>query len=106
MQLIPLSAIPSQTLNVVLDGQYCTISVYWRQTRLYLDLTVAGNIICVGRICQNRVNVLQIPVRGFYGTLHFFDVEGDSHPSWEQLGSRFLFLFASEGETLPEKMEF
>lgn len=106
MEVIPLLPIAAQTLNIVLDGQYCTLSVYWKQTRLYLDLTVGGEVICAGRICQNRVDVLQIPVRGFTGSLHFWDIEGDRPPCWEQLNTRFFLVYVPEGETLPASLEF
>lgn len=106
MIVIPTSPIAAQTFNIVLDGQYCTISLYWKQTRLYFDLTVGATSVCVGRICQNRVNILQVPVRGFSGTLHFWDMEGDSPPNWEKLNSRFYLVYVSEGETFPPSLEF
>ena len=106
MEVIPLSAVPAQTLNVVLDGQNCTISIYWRQTHLYLDLAVGSTIICTGWICQNKANVLQVPVRGFNGSLHFWDVEGDRAPQWENLGSRYFLVFVLENEDLPKSLEF
>ena len=106
MEVIPLSAIPAQILNVVLNGQYCTLSIYWKQTRLYLDLNVGAAVICAGRICQNKVDILQVPVRGFTGSLHFWDMEGDHPPQWEQLNSRFFLVYVPEGEALPASLEF
>lgn len=106
MNTIPISPIAAQTFNVVLDGQYCTISLYWRQNRLYLDLNVGSDVICVGRICQNKVDIIQIPVRGFNGSLHFWDSEGDRPPYWQQLNSRYFLLFAQEGEDIPSVLEF
>lgn len=106
MQVIPLSSIPNQIFNVVLDAQNCTISVYWKQKRLYIDLTVGADIICVGRICQNRANILQVPVRGFNGTLHFWDTEGDRYPMWDKLNTRYFLVYVSEGEILPDELEF
>ena len=105
MQIIPLSQIPAQTFNVVLDGQYCTISLYWRQERLYLDLTVGTTGICQAAVCQNRAEVLQSKSPNFHGALHFVDVEGDRPPHWEGLytGSfgRWILVYAEAGEVLP-----
>lgn len=106
MQVIPLTNIPAQTFNVVLDGQYCTIAVYWKQTRLYLDLTVGATVICAGRVCENRANILQVPLRGFKGSLHFWDMEGDCAPLWSRVNERYFLVYVSEGEALPDNLRF
>lgn len=110
MQQIPLSHIPAQTLHVVLSGQYCTISVYWRQERLYLDLSVGTTVICQGAICQNRADVLQSKSRHFSGTLHFYDMEGDRPPQWERLhtgaSGRWALLYLEDGEEVPEALRY
>ncbi len=87
MKLIPLARIPGQSLNIVLAGQNCTIDLYWRQARLYLDLSVDGRSVCQGAICQNGSGVLSSPSRHFNGNLHFIDLEGDNPPHWEGLYS-------------------
>ena len=106
MQQIPLAQIPAQTLNVVLSGQYCTISVYWRQTRLFLDLSVGAAAICRGAVCENRADVLQSKSQNFAGTLHFFDLGGDSPPHWERLNDRWILLYLEAGEYIPEKLRY
>ena len=106
MRIIPLSAIPNQTLNAILGGQDCALAVYWRQDRLYLDLVCNGHAIVVGAICENRANVLQSEQLYFKGSLHFFDMQGDRPPLFEGLGSRWFLLFVDEGETVPESLRF
>lgn len=112
MQIIPLNATPAQTFNILLDGQKCTITLYWRQVRFYLDLAVGNTPICVGAICQNRASIVQSTAQGltqaqsFAGSLHFFDSTGDAPPHWQGLGSRFQLLFIPEGEPLPEELRF
>ena len=110
MQQIPLSQIPAQTLNVVLAGQYCTLSLYWRQTRLYLDLSVGPVEICRGAVCQNRAEVVQPYVPNFSGRLHFFDTEGDRPPQWNGVhtgaSGRWLLVYVEEGEALPEELRY
>jgi len=110
MRQIPLSPIPAQTLQVVLSGRYCTISLYWRQSRLYLDLSAGGAVICQGAICQNRADVLQSKHPDFSGALHFYDLQGDRPPGWEGLhngsSGRWMLLYAEEGEVLPEVLKF
>ena len=41
-QTIPLQPVPSQTLQVVLDGQQCAISVYMKNQCMFFDLRSAG----------------------------------------------------------------
>ncbi len=110
MQQIPLSQIPAQTFNVLLAGQYCTISVYWRQERLYLDLAVGATAICQGAVCQNRAGVVQSRSQNFTGTLHFIDLEGDSAPHWEKLhdgnSGRWALLYAEDGEEISSNLRF
>ncbi len=110
MQQIPLSQIPAQTFNVVLSGQYCTISIYWRQERLYLDLNVGAVAVCRGAVCQNRADVLQSRSQDFAGTLHFFDLEGDRPPQWERLhngaSGRWVLVYIEDGEELPLKLRY
>lgn len=110
MQLIPLTRIAAQTLNVVLSGQYCTLSVFWRQERLFLDLSVGSTAVCRGAVCQNRADIIQSRSRSFSGTLHFIDLEGDEPPRWDKLytGSdgRWPLLYVPEGEELPEVLRY
>ena len=106
MQIIPLSRLPAQTLNVVLDGQYCTISLYWRQVRLYLDLFVGAKLICQGAVCQNRADVLQSRSHDFNGTLHFFDLDGELAPQWAGLNGRYSLVYVADGEELPEGLRY
>lgn len=110
MQQIPLSQIPSQTLNIVLAGQNCTLALYWRQERLYLDFSVGAAVICRGAVCQNRADVLQSRSQDFAGTLHFFDLEGDRPPQWERLhtgtSGRWVLVYVDDGEELPQKLRY
>ena len=102
MKQIPLTNIPAQTFSVILDDQLCVISIYWRQERLYLDLSSNDIIICLGAICQNKADIVQSRSQLFTGKLFFFDTEGDRPPYWEGLNSRDILLYVSEGEESPD----
>ena len=105
MKEIPLTSIPSQEFNVILGGQHCTISLYWRQVRLYLDLMADSHVICRGAICQNKAEIVQSRTQGFKGSLYFLDLEGDRPPHWERLNTRYVLLYLEEGEDDPFKAE-
>lgn len=98
MKQIPLSAIPSQKIKVVLDDQDCEISVLMRGPNLYLDLTVDGVVIQQGAITLDFVSVIQIPSRYFSGTLAFIDTQGNAAPRYDGLGDRWQLCYWSAGE--------
>jgi len=61
MIAVPLSPIPSQSFQIVLNGQDCEIEVLTRGEHIFLNLTVDGELIQAGAICVNLVPIVQIP---------------------------------------------
>ncbi len=106
MQNIPLSPIPAQTFQIVLDDQQCCISLYQRGQRIYLDLDVDDEPVCRGAICQNRASIVQSPTRLFSGSLHFWDTLGDEPPRYDLLDTRFQLMYISKDEELPDELKF
>lgn len=110
MVIVPLSQTASQRLYTVLDDQACTLALYWRQERLYLDLSVGSILICQGAICQDRASIVQSPSRDFSGSLHFVDMEGASPPRWNGLytgrAGRWVLVYVPDGEELPEGLRY
>jgi len=112
MLQIPLSAVPSQTLNIVLDGQSCQIAVYQKQpitdeygvaAGLFFDLIVSGESIVTTRRCIDRTPILQdAQYFGVVGEFMFLDTlatEGGPPtfnglpPYYTGLGSQFVLLY-------------
>lgn len=107
MQEIPLSPIPSQTLQIVLAGQNVQISVNSKNgydftddtlsTQLqviFFDLTVNGVSITVGQNCLNLKRLLlNRQYLGVIGDFMFVDTQGVSDPEYAGLGSRWLLLY-------------
>lgn len=87
MLVIPLQATPSQSVNVLLANQACTINVYTRTTGLYCDLFVAGNLIIGGVLCLDAVRIVRDLYLGFVGDLAFFDMRGSNDPTFDGFGS-------------------
>ncbi|MDR1396856.1 MAG: hypothetical protein LBJ14_03915 [Desulfarculales bacterium] len=110
MQQIPLTQIPAQSFKVILADQYCTISIRWRQERLYLDLEVGQSVICRGAICQNRADIVQSRSQNFAGTLHFIDLEGNRPPHWQGLhtgtSGRWALVYVGADEEAPQTLRF
>lgn len=106
MKRVPLAAVPSQTLTIVLAQQACQIAVYTRGALMYLDLTVGGVAIVTGRICRNLARLLRdAGYRGFVGDFVFVDtqtamvLDGDD-PNYLGLEDRFQLVYL-EAADLP-----
>lgn len=91
MDTIPISALPSQTLSITLNGQYCLISVYQKSTGVYLDLTVNAKPICSTAICRDRVGIVRL--LGFVGQLRFVDTQGTNDPDYTGFNTRYKLTY-------------
>lgn len=94
--VIPLSNIPAQRFNIVLDGLYCTIKLYQRGARLYMDLETVTEPIFAGAVCLHGAQVNQSPYPDFTGVLYFFDTRGQSAPQYGGLNERWYLIYLSE----------
>ena len=86
MKAIPLAAIPSQQIQVTLNGQNCQVNVYQKTTGLYFDLTVNGSPVTSGVRCLNFAELLADRQYLFTGDFLFFDTQGDTDPVYTGLG--------------------
>lgn len=112
MLQIPLSAVASQTLSIVLDGQSCQIAVYQKQpivdeygvaAGLFFDLAIGGVPIINTARCLDRTRLLlDRQYLGVVGDFMFLDTtatEGGpptfngASPYYTGLGSQFVLLY-------------
>lgn len=98
---IPITPAPSQTFQIVLDGQNCTIALYQRGGSLYMDMMVGQAVVWTGFICRDRLGVNPYGYLPFRGQLYFVDTLGGTDPSYDGLGARWGLLFVPAGETPP-----
>lgn len=103
---ISVQQLPNQQFTVILNGQYCTISLYQKDQRMYMDLANGDVAVCTGAICLNGVDVVQDRIGVFSGTIHFVDNEGQQAPQFDGLMSRYFMLYVSEDEELPELLSY
>ena len=95
IQVIPISAIPSQSFTIKLGTQNCAIKIYQLETGLYFDLTLEGNVIVATMICLNLVGLVRESYLDFTGQLGFVDTQGTSDPTYDGLGTRYLLVYQS-----------
>lgn len=99
MQTIPLSPIPAQSLQIVLDGQNCQIAVYQKSTGLYFDLALNGAPITTTAIARDEAEILHDRrYLGFAGDFMFVDTQGSADPVYTGLGDRWLLVYLSAAD--------
>lgn len=96
MQTIALDNVPSQDFNVMLDGQYCQISVYTTSYGLFLDLSINDIPIATGNLCQDRNPIIIKAYLGLQGKLMFVDMKGINDPTYDELGTRYVLFYFSQ----------
>lgn len=103
MQEIPLRATGNQTLQVVLEGQNCSLRLYTRNLSdgvetLFCDLSIDQDPVFYGCPCLDGLPMPLYAWLGMTGQLVFVDMEGDEAPRWSGLGSRWKLLYMSPAE--------
>ena len=95
MSVVPLGAVPAQTLGITLDGQSCGMRLYQRNTGgTFMDLTLSGSPICVASILRYGSRALQDrQYLGFKGDFTLVDTHGTSNPLFAGLGARFQMVY-------------
>ena len=112
--IVPLSPAASQSVNVTLNNQVCTINVYGKTlfvpisppgmiitdppvyqniNPVFLDLYVNDTLIIGGVPCLNQTFIVRDPYLGFIGDLIFVDTQGSEDPFISGLGTRFLLTY-------------
>lgn len=90
---VPLTAVPSQTLNITLASQSCTLNVYQKFYGLFMDVLVNNTPIIQGVLCENLNLIVRSLYLGFTGDFVFFDTQGTSDPYYTGLGSRYALIY-------------
>lgn len=87
---------------ITLDEQDCKIALYERNGRMFLDLTVNGQVIQQGAIVQSGMGIIQVATAAFAGQLVVVDTGTQAMhqqpPRYEGLDSSWILLFMSAEE--------
>jgi hypothetical protein len=98
MQQIPIQALPSQQIQVTLDGQLCAFSIYVKNQCMFFDAVVNGATIAYAVQCKNMVQLIPTAYLGFTGVLILFDTQGTSDPVYTGLGTRWQLLYLDSSD--------
>jgi hypothetical protein len=98
MLVVPLSAVPNQTIVVSLGQQACRLNVRQKRTGMFADILVNEQPVVLGVICQNLNPLVRGEYLGFAGNLCFVDNQGSDDPDYTGLGSRFSLVYSGADE--------
>jgi hypothetical protein len=101
MLIVPLQAVPNQTVSVSLNNQVCQINVYLKGAFLFVDLYVNNVLIIGGVIAQNLNRIVRDLYLGFEGDLAFIDNMGSTDPIYTGLGERYSLAYLLPSELNP-----
>lgn len=100
MQVVPVQALPNQTLQVQLGGQACTINIFQYAYGLFATLSVGTQIIVASSICQNLNRIVRDVYFGFVGDFVFVDTQGSTDPVYTGLGGRYQLVYLSTDDLM------
>lgn len=95
IQIIPISAVASQSFTIQLNNQNCMINLNQKNTGLFFDLFIDESPIVQSMICLNLVGLIREEYLGFVGQLAFVDTKGTSDPYYTGLGTQYLLIYQS-----------
>ncbi|MBL7235918.1 MAG: hypothetical protein JJK57_05080 [Komagataeibacter hansenii] len=98
-QVIPLSAIAAQSVNVVVSQQVMRLDIRQRATGLFIDISCRDTPVLCGVMCRDRTWIVRDGYFGLPGDFAFLDLEGTSDPSCDGLGGRYVLTYR-EGQNV------
>lgn len=97
---VPLSALPSQELSLVLGNQDVTVRVLTRGDYLYLDVLNEDTPIILGQLIVSNANLLPSGLTNFVGNFRMVDTNGNADPEYIGLGERWQLLYLSDEDLI------
>jgi Domain of unknown function (DUF6983) len=95
MLIVPTQPIANQTLQVQLNGQACTLTIFQSNYAMFMTVAIGTALIVSNVPCQNLNRIIRDLYLGFSGDFVFLDTKGTSNPVYTGLGNRWLLIYLS-----------
>ena len=101
---IPISQVPNQTLQVIINNQVVTITIQTRQTLgqywTYMDISVGGNYIVAGIQCTTLPIIPYDYLSDYFaGNFIFVNTDGsDNPPAYTSFNDTQLLIFYNDSD--------
>lgn len=94
MLIVPISAIPAQSFQCVLNNQNCTITIKKRGEYCYFSLICNGETVTENTVCLAGNNLVPYNNPYFVGSLFFIDTNGYYDiPKYELFNTRYKLCY-------------
>jgi hypothetical protein len=100
MKIIPLGAVPSQTMSVVLGGQNCQLALYQKSTGVFMDVRMSGAGVALAVLVRDRNRIVRLDDGTFIGDLLMYDTQGVSDPDYNGFGTRYKLAYIEPSDEL------
>lgn len=98
MQTVPTQPIANQTMQVQLNGQACTLTIFQSSYGLFMTVQIGTTVIISNVLCENLNRIVRDAYLGFSGDFVFFDTQGSSDPIYTGLGTRWLLMYLAPAD--------
>lgn len=98
MLIVPVQALPNQTLQSQLGGQAIILAIYQTTFGLFMDVTNNGVLTIAGVICENGNRIVRDVYLGLIGDFAWFDTQGTNDPIYIGLGSRYVLIYLEDAD--------
>ncbi|WP_267550389.1 phage baseplate plug protein [Rhizobium rhizogenes] len=98
MLIVPLQAIPNQTITTTLASQVTQLNVYQTYNGLFIDVYLENTLIIGGVICENQNRIVRSAYLGYSGDFAFIDTQGTLDPDYSGLGTRYFLTYLTDEE--------
>ncbi|VVE82832.1 phage baseplate plug family protein [Pandoraea sputorum] len=93
MRTVPLQALASQSITIILGGQNCRIKVDQKRTGMFLSLWINNVALVTSVQARDRTLLVRQSYLGLAGDLSFFDTQGTDDPEYQGLGTRWFLNY-------------
>lgn len=93
---IPLSAVPFQTVNAVVNGQNYQITVRQNGAFVYTSLLVDGEAVTNNVLAVAHGSLIPFAQTIAQTMLYWLDTQGYDRPQYQGLGERWKIIFEND----------
>ena len=102
MQIVPVQALPNQSLQVQVGDQAVALNIYQLAYGLFVDVYLDNALVIGGVIAENLNRIVRSTYLGLVGDFTFVDTQGATDPVYTGLGDRYQLVYLEAADLLDE----